>query len=133
MRSGGAILPPLPNKGYLSDTCAIPHENKANWVRYPLCDTIRKGMARSVGVFRTGQLSSRDFGQVRDFRGSRLEAAPVKSQCFDRQVRVQFFSGIGSNGSDGCAFRCLHGSEAILLIALPSISSNKEDVASLSD
>ena len=30
MRSGGAIPPPPPQKRYLSDTCAIPHENKAN-------------------------------------------------------------------------------------------------------
>ena len=43
MRSGGAIPPPPPDKmGYLSDTCAIPHENKAKWVRDPLCDTISK-------------------------------------------------------------------------------------------
>ena len=27
--------PPPPQKGYLSDTCAIPYENKANRVRYP--------------------------------------------------------------------------------------------------
>ena len=33
MQSGGAIPPP-PQKGYLSDTCAIPYENKANG-----CDT----------------------------------------------------------------------------------------------
>ena len=40
MRSGGAIPPP--QKGYLSDTCAIPHENKANGCDTPLCDTISK-------------------------------------------------------------------------------------------
>ena len=33
MRNGGAIHPP--QKGYLSDTCAIPHENKAKHLRYP--------------------------------------------------------------------------------------------------
>ena len=35
MRSGGAIPPP--QKGYLSDTGAIPYENncQAKWVRYP--------------------------------------------------------------------------------------------------
>ena len=27
--------PPPPQKGYLSDIGAIPHENKAKWVRYP--------------------------------------------------------------------------------------------------
>ena len=26
---------PPPQKGYLSDTCAIPYENRAKWVRYP--------------------------------------------------------------------------------------------------
>ena len=41
MRSGGAIPPP--QKGYLSDTCAIPYENKANGCDTPLCDTISKG------------------------------------------------------------------------------------------
>ena len=42
MRGGGAIPPP-PSKGYLSDTCAIPHENKANGCDTHLCDTISKG------------------------------------------------------------------------------------------
>ena len=32
-----------PPKGYLSDTCAIPSENKANGCDTPLCDTISKG------------------------------------------------------------------------------------------
>ena len=41
MRSGGAIPPP--SKGYLSDTCAIPYENKANGCDTPLCDAISKG------------------------------------------------------------------------------------------
>ena len=34
-RSGGAIPPPRPQKVYLSDTCAIPHENKANGCETP--------------------------------------------------------------------------------------------------
>ena len=33
---------PPPQKGYLSDTCAIPYENKANWCDTTLCDTISK-------------------------------------------------------------------------------------------
>ena len=32
-----------PQKGYLSDTCAIPYENKASGCDTPLCDTISKG------------------------------------------------------------------------------------------
>ena len=43
MRSGGAIPPPPPKKGYLSDTCAIPFENKATGCDTPLCDTLSKG------------------------------------------------------------------------------------------
>ena len=35
--------PPPPQKGYLSDTCAIPYENKATACDTPLCDTISKG------------------------------------------------------------------------------------------
>ena len=40
-RSGGTIPPP--QKGYLTDTGAIPYENKANGCDTPLCDTISKG------------------------------------------------------------------------------------------
>ena len=36
MRSGGAIPPPPPKKGFLSNTCAIPYENKANGCDTPL-------------------------------------------------------------------------------------------------
>ena len=43
MRSGGAIPPPPPQNGYLSDTCAIPFENKANGCDTRLCGTISKG------------------------------------------------------------------------------------------
>ena len=47
MQSGGAIPPP--QKGYLSDTCAIPYENKANGCDTPLCDTISKGYCAKGG------------------------------------------------------------------------------------
>ena len=49
MRSGGAIPPP--QKGYLSDTCAIPYENKAKGCDTPLCDTISKGYCAKRGVY----------------------------------------------------------------------------------
>ena len=50
MQSGGAIPPPpSPQKGYLSDTCAIPYENKANGCDTPLCDTISKGYCAICG------------------------------------------------------------------------------------
>ena len=52
----GAIPPP--QKGYLSDTCAIPYKNKATGCDTPLCDTISKGYcAIGGGVSRTGPLS----------------------------------------------------------------------------
>ena len=38
-----------PQKGYLSDTCAIPHENKGNGCDTPLCDTISKGYCAMWG------------------------------------------------------------------------------------
>ena len=47
MRSRGAIPPP--QKGYLSDTSAIPYENKANGCDTPLCDTISKGYCAMWG------------------------------------------------------------------------------------
>ena len=42
--------PPL-KKGYLSDTCAIPCENKAHGCDTPLCDTISKGYCAIWGGF----------------------------------------------------------------------------------
>ena len=59
MRSRGAIPPP--QKGYLSDTGAIPYENKANGRDTPLCDSISKRCCAigGGGVSRTGPLSSR--------------------------------------------------------------------------
>ena len=56
---------PPPQKGYLSDTRAIPYENKANGRDTPLCDTISKGYCAIWGVSRTGPLSfSLDFPGV---------------------------------------------------------------------
>ena len=54
MRSRGAIPPP--QKGYLSDTSAIPFENKANRCDTPLYDTISQGYCAIWGVSRTGPL-----------------------------------------------------------------------------
>ena len=47
---------PPPQKGYLSDTCAIPYENKANGCDNPSAILSRKGIARYVGVSRIGLL-----------------------------------------------------------------------------
>ena len=52
----GCEYPPPP-KGYLSDTRAIPYENKANGCDTPSAILSRKGIARYGGVSRTGPLS----------------------------------------------------------------------------
>ena len=54
MRSRGAIPPP-PQR-YLSDTSAIPYENKADRCDTPLCDTSSKGYCAIWWVSRTGPL-----------------------------------------------------------------------------
>ena len=51
--------PPFPEKGYLSDTCAIPSENKDKACDTPLCDTISKGYCATWEVSRTGPLITR--------------------------------------------------------------------------
>ena len=57
MRSGGAIPPP--QKGYLSDTCAIPHENKVNGCDTPPLRYYLERVLRDMGgVSRTGPLSA---------------------------------------------------------------------------
>ena len=40
-----------PQKGYLSDTCAIPYENKANGVRYPPLRYYLERVLRDVGGY----------------------------------------------------------------------------------
>ena len=50
--------PPPPQKVYLGDACAIPHENMAKRVQYPSAILSRKGIAQYRGVFRIGLLSS---------------------------------------------------------------------------
>ena len=47
-----------PQKGYLSDTGAIPYENKASGCDTPLCDNISKRYCAIGGVSRTGPLSA---------------------------------------------------------------------------
>ena len=54
MQSGGAIPPP--QKGYLSDTCAIPYENRASWCDTPPSAILsRKGIARCGGYLALGR------------------------------------------------------------------------------
>ena len=55
---------PPPSKGYLSDTCAIPYENKANGCDTPCCDTISKGCCAIWGVSRTGPPRSREGAKI---------------------------------------------------------------------
>ena len=51
--------PPPREKGYLSDTCAIPYENKAKRVRYPpLRYDLERVLRDMGGVSRTGPLSA---------------------------------------------------------------------------
>ena len=57
MRSGGAI--PAPQKGYLSDTCAIPYENKANGCDPPTAMLSRRVLRDMGGVSRTGPVRER--------------------------------------------------------------------------
>ena len=47
----GEVRYPPPQKGYLSDTCAIPYENKANGCDTPLCDTISERVLRDMGGY----------------------------------------------------------------------------------
>ena len=90
MRSGGAIPPP-PQKGYLSDTCAFPFENKANWYDTPLCHTISKGYCAIWGVSRTGPL--------RNLR-------PEKGCDFENAQTLRFLSRAPNNRKDALAILC---------------------------
>ena len=56
-----------PQKGYLSDTCAIPYEKKAHGCNTPLRDTISEGYCTIWGgVSQTGQLSMQQVGLQED-------------------------------------------------------------------
>ena len=47
----GVRYPPPPQKGYLSDTCAIPYEKKAKWCDTPSAILSRKGIVRYGGGY----------------------------------------------------------------------------------
>ena len=75
--------PPPPQKGYLSDTRAIPYKNKASGCDTPLCDTISKGHYATWGVSRTGLLRRQSVtvpsSQVScECRSPRLRPPPLK-------------------------------------------------------
>ena len=66
--------PPPPQKGYLSDTCAIPYENKAKSARYPPLRYYLERVWRDMGgVSRTGPL-----------RDSPQQPTPVSTLLFCR-------------------------------------------------
>ena len=68
----GAIPPP-PQKGYLSDTCAIPCENKGKWVRYPPLQYYLERVLREMGGYlATGPLRSENW----PFRKSAYSVCP---------------------------------------------------------
>ena len=50
--------PPPPQKGYLSDTCAMPYETRQNACDTPSAILSRNRIARYGGVSRTGPLRS---------------------------------------------------------------------------
>ena len=72
---------PPPEKGYLSDTGAIPYENKAIGCDTPLCDTISKGYCAIWGeVSRTGPLSPLITKTDRILSSTPRQTKPKKGQ-----------------------------------------------------
>ena len=87
MRSGGADAP-LPQKGYLSDTGAIPFKKQGKWVRYPpSAIRSRKGIVRYGGVPCTGPLRACLF-----CRKSCFKREGSKWQFFCMSAKVLFMS-----------------------------------------
>ena len=81
MRSGGAIPPP--QKGYLSDTCAIPYENKAKGCDSPLCDTISKGYCAIWGGISLWAAKVVPKGPFRTKNAITMESAVL---CYRRSI-----------------------------------------------
>ena len=65
---------PPPQKGYLSDTCAIPYENKANGCDTPLRYYLERVLRDMGGVSRTGPLSPQSPKKEIPSRGPRKGA-----------------------------------------------------------
>ena len=61
-----------PQKRYLSDTCAIPYENKANGRDTPLCDTISKGYCAIWGGISLWAAKVLGFQNVSQMRSQHL-------------------------------------------------------------
>ena len=86
MRSGGAIPPP--QKGYLSDTGAIPYEYKANGCDTPLCDTISKGYCAIWGGI-SHWAAKRVNRHWPLSRSDALRAPPIISKC-DLSIQLSY-------------------------------------------
>ena len=79
MQRGGAI--PTLQKGYFSDTCAMPDENTAKACDTPSAILSRKGIARYGGVSRTGPLSFWFFFFIFGLWRSPQPNAPQAQNC----------------------------------------------------
>ena len=87
---------PPPSKGYLSDTCAIPFENKANGCDIPLCDTISKGYCAIWGGIShwAAKFTAQNLHQTKKFTAKLCRGGHAKSLVhsgldpFFREFRV---------------------------------------------
>ena len=70
---------PPPQKGYLSDTCAIPYEKRQKGCDTPLCDTISKGYCAIWGGI------SHWAAKHRSNVGSRLVMCAVPARRLEAQ------------------------------------------------
>ena len=79
---------PPPQKGYLSDTCAIPHETRRMGAIPPLRYYLERVLCDMGGVSRTGPLSQRGSFRDRcpaDIRG--VMRADIQGQSFGQGPR----------------------------------------------
>ena len=82
--------PPAPQEGYLSDTCAIPSENKANGCDTPLCDTISKGYyamwGGGISHWAAKHRNKSKITVLQELRSSRVVLS--KKSSFSKEVGV---------------------------------------------
>ena len=92
---------PPPQKGYLSDTCAIPYKNKANGCDTPLCDTISRGYCAiwggiphwaAKGAKERTRKSAKERKRAKRVQKSAMESVCVKianNQVWELPTRAQ--------------------------------------------
>ena len=81
---------PPSQKGYLSNTCAMTYENKANGCDTPLCDTISKGYCAIWGGYLASDIQRKTKGGGNSGEGKTYHTTPPQKRFWPPPLMIRF-------------------------------------------